>query len=399
MITKLAIQTRYILSVPVTALLFKEQISLILKWARKRESRYVCVANVHMIMEAYWNSEFASVLEQADLVTPDGMPLVQILKNMGIFYQDRVAGMELFLSLCELAPQCNLKVFFLGSDQQTLEKIRKRITQEFPDLQIAGMKPLPFGTVEELTNQETIDEINQSGAGLVFVCLGCPKQEHWMKQHQGKIQAVMLGFGAVFPMYAGIHQRAPFWLQNLCLEWLYRLKQEPKRLWHRYSRTIPPFLWLATWQLLRLKIANLLLRGHEHEFENLYFDYLYKNFKNKSPSMSHQKIGEILVRQKVISPDKLASLLEKQKNDRRRLGELLVQEKLISQMELDYYLLNQKIYIMPKQKIVTSEKINRLLAEQYYRHQGDWPIVYSQLEHQEHKETIKDEHSVVSIKS
>lgn len=235
---------------PITALPFAEQIKAILEWASRRVSKVVCVANVHMLMEAYWNPEFSSVLKNADLVTPDGMPLVWMMKLMGASEQNRIAGMEILISLCQLAPQRNISMFFLGSEETILEKMRKKLEREFPDMKIVGMEPLPFRPLTSAENEAVIAKIHESGAGLVLVSLGCPKQEYWMQENQGKVQAVMIGLGAVFPMLAGINKRAPRWMQNLGLEWFYRLNQEPRRLWKRYLQTNPAFIALALKQLL-----------------------------------------------------------------------------------------------------------------------------------------------------
>lgn len=235
---------------PVTALPCDSQIEMMLQWASHRESKVVCVANVHMLMEAYWQPKFLSVLKSAALVTPDGMPLVWMMRLMGASKQNRLAGMEIFMSLCQLAPQRNISIFFLGSETTVLERIRGKLEQKFPNLQIAGMEPLPFRPLTPAENEAIIQKINESGAGLVLVALGCPKQENWMHQNQGKIQAVMIGVGGVFPIVAGIYKRAPLWMQNLGLEWFYRLSQEPHRLWIRYMQTIPLFILLALKQLL-----------------------------------------------------------------------------------------------------------------------------------------------------
>jgi N-acetylglucosaminyldiphosphoundecaprenol N-acetyl-beta-D-mannosaminyltransferase len=116
------------------------------------------------------------------------------------------------------------------------------------------MEPLPFRPLTQAEDNAIIQKIHDSGAGIVLVSLGCPKQEYWMNQHKDKIQAVMVGLGGVFPVYAGIHKRAPLWIRNLGLEWFYRLIQEPRRLWKRYRTTIPPFIWLAFRQLLSSKL-------------------------------------------------------------------------------------------------------------------------------------------------
>lgn len=235
---------------PVTALPFAAQIKVILEWASNRESKSVCVANVHMLMEAHWNPKFSAVLKKADLVTPDGMPLVWMMKLMGASQQNRIAGMDILVSLCQLAPQRDIGVFFVGSETKILEKMRAKLEQEFPELKIVGMEPLPFHPLLPPEDDTVIQKIQESRAGIVLVSLGCPKQEYWMHQNKEKISAVMIGLGAVFPMLAGIHKRAPLWMQNLGLEWFYRLIQEPGRLWIRYLRTNPTFIALALRQLL-----------------------------------------------------------------------------------------------------------------------------------------------------
>ncbi|MBW4614365.1 MAG: WecB/TagA/CpsF family glycosyltransferase [Desmonostoc vinosum HA7617-LM4] len=250
MVGRVFLPTQKVLDFPITALRFDEQIQTILKWANTHESKTVCVANVHMLMEAHRNPDFANVLRNADLVTPDGMPLVWMMRKMGARYQDRVAGMDIFLVLCQLAQTQNLSVFFVGSQTEILSRMRKRLEKEFPQMKIAAMEPLPFRPITEIEDEALTEKINSSGAGIVLVSLGCPKQENWMAQHQGKIQAVMIGVGGVFPVYAGIQKRAPRIVRDLGFEWLYRWLQEPRRLWHRYVTTIPPFILLALKQLL-----------------------------------------------------------------------------------------------------------------------------------------------------
>ncbi len=255
-----AVFVKNIIGFPVSAIPFDTQIQLIIKWATLRLSKYVCVANVHMLMEAHWQDKLASVLNDADLVTPDGMPLVWMLKLMGEASQDRVAGMELMLALCKKASAQNVSVFFVGSQQAILDQMKARFDREFPNLKIAGMEPLPFRPLTKEEDEALIKKINDSGAGLVFVSLGCPKQEYWMAEHKGKIQGVTIGLGGVFPVYAGIQKWAPRWVRESGFEWLYRLVQEPGRLWNRYSKTIPPFLWLAAKQLLKEYSVNLKAR-------------------------------------------------------------------------------------------------------------------------------------------
>ena len=402
-----SIPKKQVLNCPITALHFEEQIFLLLKWAKTRESRIVCLANVHMLMEAYWHKKFATVLKSADIVTPDGMPLVWMLRQMRMYSQDRVAGMDVFLRLCELSSQSNVSVFFVGSQREVLERMRERLEKEFPNLLIAGMKPLPFKPLNHVEDQNLIEEINISGAGLVFVCLGCPKQEYWMVEHKNKIHSVMLGVGAVFALYAGLQKRAPHSIRESGLEWLYRLIQEPRRLWKRYSQTIPPFIWLALQQLQRQKKSQSLRELgqsfnsilNDQHFFGAKFDWQIDNFKAS-------KIGEILVRQNLVSQTCLSVALEKQrinhkkpkigeilvnqgdicqaeleyhlKNQRIKLGELLVNNKIISQVQLDRWLKTQKFTfkklgeIIVEQKILSHEDLKQCLLEQYLRRRGIW---------------------------
>ena len=240
---------------PVSTLSFSGQVEAIIGWAAARQSKVVCVSNVHMLMEGHWHSDFSTVLSDADLLTPDGMPLVWVASLMKGSSQERVAGMELMQALCDRAQASDVSIFFLGAEEETLEKIRFRLTQDFPQLQVAGMISPPFRPLSIEEDEEIVDQINQSGAGLLFVSLGCPKQEKWMSTHREQVQAVMLGLGGAFPVYAGIKQWAPEWVRNNGLEWLYRLLQEPRRLWGRYAQTIPPFLWLAAKQLVKVRLG------------------------------------------------------------------------------------------------------------------------------------------------
>lgn len=242
-----------VVGVPVTALKFDAQINLMVQWAKARESRGICVANVHMLVEAHHDPAFANVLESADLVTPDGMPLVWMLRWLGNPNQDRVAGLDIMLTLCGRATEENVSVFLLGSELTILKRMQKQFKEEFPNLKIAGAEPLPFRPLTEAEDEAIAEMINRSGAGIVFVSLGCPKQEAWIAKQRSKVQAVMIGLGGAFPVYAGLKKRAPQVIQAAGLEWFYRLIQEPRRLWWRYGSTIPTFLFLAFKQLLTSK--------------------------------------------------------------------------------------------------------------------------------------------------
>ena len=247
--------TQTVTGFPISALSFDRQVDLIIDWARAGLSRVVCVSNVHMLMEGHWNRAFANVLMKADLLTPDGMPLVWMTSLMKGRSQDRVAGMELMLALCQEAQRTGLSLFLLGSTDETLMQIRVRLAEDFPGLQIAGVDSPPFRQMSQAEDEATIAQINASGAALVFVSLGCPKQERWMSEHRGRVDAVMVGLGGAFEVYAGTKQWAPSWMRQHGLEWLYRLKQDPRRLWRRYASTIPPFVWLALKQVIKAQLG------------------------------------------------------------------------------------------------------------------------------------------------
>jgi N-acetylglucosaminyldiphosphoundecaprenol N-acetyl-beta-D-mannosaminyltransferase len=221
-------------------------------WAQLGESRYVCAANVHVIMQAYDDPAFRRVVNAADLVTPDGMPLVWMMRAKGPRAQKRVYGPTLMLSVLEAAALQRIPVGFYGGASDVLNMLIERIQAKYANLPVAYAYSPPF---RELTTEEDkalIEQINQSGARILFVGLGCPKQEIWMARHRGKVRAVMLGVGAAFDFHAGVKSQAPVWMQNLGLEWLFRLLTEPRRLWKRYLYHNPRFIVLALADLLGL---------------------------------------------------------------------------------------------------------------------------------------------------
>jgi N-acetylglucosaminyldiphosphoundecaprenol N-acetyl-beta-D-mannosaminyltransferase len=244
------IPSRDLIGSPICALPFNHQIDLMIDWAKNHQSKMVYVANVHMVIEAWQRPNFAEAMKKADLVTPDGLPLVWMLKLLGAKWSERVAGMDIFRETCKKASQNHLSVFLLGSTPEILDKISQRLGSEFPSLEIAGVESPPFRPLGMTPDLQLVDRINASNAKIVFVALGCPKQELWMLQHRDQIQAVMVGVGGVFPVYAGILKATPKLIQNTGFEWLFRLVQEPRRLWKRYAITIPIFIFLSVHQLL-----------------------------------------------------------------------------------------------------------------------------------------------------
>lgn len=234
----------------VTAASYQEYLQNILTLAKFRKSSYVCFANVHMLMEAYQKPVFNQVVNRADIVTPDGRPLSILMKYQHKIAQERACGMDLFPEILQEAEKRDLSIFFYGSTQEVLDAIVKKAAVEFPGLKIAGVYSPPFRPLSHQEDEAAVEKINSSGANLVFVSLGCPKQEKWMYEHKGRIHACMLGLGQAFLTYAGLEKRLPKWARDLSLEWLYRLYLEPKRLWKRYLLGNSKFLYLAGKSLL-----------------------------------------------------------------------------------------------------------------------------------------------------
>ncbi|HEX7014797.1 MAG TPA: WecB/TagA/CpsF family glycosyltransferase [Cyclobacteriaceae bacterium] len=224
---------------------YKQFIDAIFALADGMLSSYVCFANVHMVVEAYKDPSFARVINQADLVTPDGKPLTVFLRLFRKVKQERVAGMDVIGDLLRECASRGKSVYFYGTTEEVLEAMRRRALLENPTLRIEGHYAPPFRPLTDDEKNEIIHRINSANPDLVFVALGCPKQERWMAENRGKINACMLGLGQAFQVYAGMVKRSPKWMQDYSLEWVYRLALEPKRLWRRYLVTNSHFLWLT----------------------------------------------------------------------------------------------------------------------------------------------------------
>ena len=226
-------------------------------WAQAGESRYVCAANVHMLMEAFDSSEFAKVVNSADLVTPDGVPLVWMMRAKGQREQSRVYGPTLMLHVLNTASCEDLSVGFYGSKPDVLNQLINRMLSRYKNLNVAFSYSPSFEPLSPEEDSIMIEKINRSGARILFVGLGCPKQEIWMSDHRNKVKAVMIGVGAAFDFHAGLKRQAPAWMQKIGFEWLFRLVMEPRRLWIRYLYHNPRFMLLAIADLLGLlKKAN-----------------------------------------------------------------------------------------------------------------------------------------------
>ncbi len=242
--------TSRVLQTPIDIVDWPTALGRIERWAAKHESRYVCACNAHSIVTAAQDPRFREVLAQADMATPDGAPVAWMIRRLGHPTQQRVNGPDLMTSCCERAAANGTSIYLLGSTPGTLAALQHQLTLQFPGLRIAGAASPPFRALSPEEDQALVTRLNESGAGIVFVGLGCPKQEHWMAEHRGRVQAVMIGVGAAFDFHAGRIQRAPSWMRNNGLEWLHRLGSEPRRLCKRYIVTNAMFVVGATGQLL-----------------------------------------------------------------------------------------------------------------------------------------------------
>lgn len=239
-----------VLGAPIDAISPHAACARVMAWGAARESRYVCLTNVHSVVTARHDPAFARVLAEADLATPDGAPVAWMLRRLGVPGQQRVSGTELMLDCMDHAERTGQGVFLLGSTEATLAALSARLMRQWPRLRIVGTVSPPFRPLSAEEDAALVERINASGAGTVWVSLGCPKQELWMAAHRGRVHGVMLGVGAAFDFLAGTVARAPGWMQRFGLEWLHRLASEPGRLWKRYLVTNTRFVLGAARQLL-----------------------------------------------------------------------------------------------------------------------------------------------------
>ena len=251
------LQKKRVISIDVSQGKYTQFTEEILRLASQRKSSYVCVANVHMLVEAHDSQEFQQVVNNADLVTPDGMPLAKSFKILYGQEQERVDGMSLLPQLLAHAEAGRLSVYFYGGAQSTLDITGEFIAKKYPNLQIAGLYSPPFRPLDPKEKEDIARMIAASGAHIVFVVLGCPKQEKWMAEMKGKIPAVMIGVGGALPVLVGQQKRAPEWMQKNSLEWLFRLAQEPKRLFKRYFITNNKFVYLLIKEKLKRKNGKI----------------------------------------------------------------------------------------------------------------------------------------------
>jgi N-acetylglucosaminyldiphosphoundecaprenol N-acetyl-beta-D-mannosaminyltransferase len=239
-----------VLGVAIDVVGWDTALTRIASWAAERRGRCVCVSNAHSVVTGRRDRGFGAVLESADLVTPDGAPVAWMLRRLGHTGQARINGPDLMWRYCADAERRGEPIYLYGGAPETLSRLQQRLSECFPLLVVAGADSPPFRPLNAEEDAAAVERINASGAGTVWVSLGCPKQEHWMAEHRERVHAVMIGVGAAFDYHAGTLRRAPAWMQRAGLEWLHRLCAEPRRLWRRYLVTNMLFVVGAARQLL-----------------------------------------------------------------------------------------------------------------------------------------------------
>jgi N-acetylglucosaminyldiphosphoundecaprenol N-acetyl-beta-D-mannosaminyltransferase len=246
-----------ILGVSVSSINLDDAVATIERWISERSYNYVCVTDVHCVMESRTNERLRSIYNEAGMATPDGMPLVWLSRLFGQSRTERVYGPDLMRKMTSVSKLRGYRQFYYGGGEGVAHKLKQALIAAHPGLDVAGTLCPPFRELTPEEDQSVVDAINAVRPDIVWVGLGAPKQEFWMANHLGRISApVMIGVGAAFDFLAGTKPQAPRWMQRNGLEWLFRLSSEPRRLWRRYAYVVPGFVILAAGELIRRAIRS-----------------------------------------------------------------------------------------------------------------------------------------------
>jgi N-acetylglucosaminyldiphosphoundecaprenol N-acetyl-beta-D-mannosaminyltransferase len=247
-----------ILGVAISAITMSQAVDQISRWIENRVCQYVSVCTVHTVMECQTNETMRRVINRAGLATPDGMPLVWLSRWQSETAVSRVYGPDLMLALCQLSAEQGYSHYFLGGAAEVPALLAHNLQTRFPGLQVTGAYSPPFRPLTPAEDARIVEQINRADPDIVWVGLGTPKQDLWMAAHRAQLTApVLIGVGAAFDFHTGRIPQAPRWMQQTGLEWVFRLCQEPKRLWYRYLVYNPLFILLVTAQLLGLRRYSL----------------------------------------------------------------------------------------------------------------------------------------------
>jgi len=256
-----------ILGVKISAIDYEYAVDAIVKAGKEKSTLAITALAVHGVMTGFYDTVHRRRLNGLDLVTPDGQPVRWALKWIhGIKLPDRVYGPTLTLRVLASAANEGLSVYFYGSREDTLQSLLNNLESKFPDLKIAGSEPSKFRSLTSEEKADVVNRIKNSGAGITFVGLGCPRQEVWVYEYRNYLQMPLIAVGAAFDFHSGTTSQAPLWMQERGLEWLFRLMQEPKRLWKRYLLLNPVYLTFAVLEMLAISKRPVLMpTGNEPE--------------------------------------------------------------------------------------------------------------------------------------
>ncbi|WP_292188734.1 WecB/TagA/CpsF family glycosyltransferase [Butyrivibrio sp.] len=229
----------------------EEAVLHVIRHIHELSGEYICFSNVHTSVMGKENQDYRRVLNGAAFTFPDGNPIAQFQQKMGHELSERVAGPDFMEHMFRNTADGQLSHFFYGASQETLDALKVNLEKKYPGIVIKGMYSPPFRPLSEEEDKADIEMINAAGADIVWIGLGAPKQEKWMQAHKGLIHGVMMGVGAGFDFHAGTIKRAPKWIQNFGLEWLYRLFQDPGRLVKRYVVTNGKYMYYMFWEKFR----------------------------------------------------------------------------------------------------------------------------------------------------
>ncbi|GGK77472.1 WecB/TagA/CpsF family glycosyltransferase [Amphritea balenae] len=248
---------RTIINMDVDVVNIQKSIDRVLGLAQSDRGAYVCVSNVHMCMEVFDSSEFRSVVNDADLIIPDGRPISWAQFFLGSSVARQVRGQDIMNELCRLSSEKSIRIgLYGGANNDVLEEVKAALSMSYPGIEIVYSYSPPFRSLTTEEDNAVVDEINMTGVDVLFVGIGCPKQERWMAEHKDRLNCVMLGVGAAYDFISGSKKHAPRWMQRIGLEWLFRLFSEPKRLWKRYLIQNPRFIYYFLQQWLFGKKFN-----------------------------------------------------------------------------------------------------------------------------------------------
>ncbi len=236
--------------VNISALRFEDALETIDHWVARRERHYVNICTAHTVIECHDAPELATVINSSGMSTPDGMPLVWLGRLAGQKVE-RVYGPDVMLAVCQRGVRHGYRHFLYGGAEAVAEALAERLQERFPGLLIAGTYTPPFRPLTADEERTVADTINGSEADIVWVGLGAPKQDYWVAKFRPRLDApVLLAVGAAFDFHTGRVRQAPPWMQRLGLEWLFRLTQDPRRLWRRYVIGNPKFIFIVARQIL-----------------------------------------------------------------------------------------------------------------------------------------------------